>query len=157
VFDPETTAFLESGCALIVGAVGPGGEPHATRGWGLTIEDRAAGRVRLLLDPADATGIEYLHATGAIAITAADVPTLRSMQIKGRVVNIEAAADADRDRAAQYCDEFFGDIVAVDGVPRELPDRLVPSNVVVCTVEADDFFNQTPGPTAGTPITGAAP
>jgi len=29
VLDPETTAFVESGCALIVGTVAADGEPHA--------------------------------------------------------------------------------------------------------------------------------
>jgi len=34
MFEPETARFLESGCALIVAAVGAGGEPVAARGWG---------------------------------------------------------------------------------------------------------------------------
>ena len=37
MFDPETRAFLESGCGLLVGTVGADGEPHAGRGWGMDV------------------------------------------------------------------------------------------------------------------------
>src|SRR5688572_10016749 len=52
VFSDEMTAFLQSGCSLIVGTVGPDGEPHAGRAWGLDVLD-PRGRVQLLLDAAD--------------------------------------------------------------------------------------------------------
>lgn len=149
VFDPETVAFLESGCALIVGLVGGEGAPHATRGWGLTVLDRHDGRVRLLVDAADARARACIADTGAVAITAAHVPTLRSLQLKGRSAAVEPATGADRARARAYCDAFFTDIEGTDGTPRSLPERLVPRDFVAVAVAVAECFDQTPGPGAG--------
>src|SRR6187549_661846 len=85
VFDPDTRAFLESGCALIVGTGGPDGAPHAGRGWGLELLDGlSSGRLRLLLDAEDERSIAHIADGGPIAVTATNVVVLRSMQMKGR-------------------------------------------------------------------------
>ena len=68
MFDAEQTTFLESGCSLILGTVLPDGEPHAGRGWGLTVLP-VAGQVRLLLDAEDSATVARAAAGGAIAIT----------------------------------------------------------------------------------------
>ena len=149
MFEPETTAFLESGCALIIGTVSPSGEPHAARGWGLSVLPGDGRHVRLLLDAADEVNVENLRRGGAIAITAANVPTLRATQLKGRAGPTEAATDADNDRAAQFCDDFFGDITRTDGTARDLLERLRPAQLVACVVAVDEVYDQTPGPGAG--------
>ena len=54
MFDPETRAFLESGCGLLVATVSADGAPHAARGWGLDVLDVGPpARLRLLLDADD--------------------------------------------------------------------------------------------------------
>ncbi len=154
MFDPETTNYLESGCALIVGTVAPDGEPFATRAWGLTIlPDANSSEVRLLLDADDAPAFADRRTTGAIAITAANVPTLRSMQLKGTILRVEPASDADRARAKRFCREFFDDIVNTEHTPRALVERLEPEDYIACVVRIDERFEQTPGPAAGTAIT----
>jgi len=152
VFEPEVTAFLESGCALIVGTVGADGRPYASRGWGLTVLSRDHATVRLLLDADDATAMTHLSTTRVIAVTAVDVPTLRSMQLKGRILRIEEGTDHDRDRAAQFCEAFYTDVAETESTPRRLLDRLTPSGYVAGIVEVDECFDQTPGPAAGAPI-----
>ena len=149
MFTPETTAFVEGGSALIVGSVALDGAPAATRGWGLTILDPENGEARLLLDADDEVSLGNLRVTGAIAITATDVPTLRSLQMKGRVVAFTPSTASDNERLARYCDEFFTDIEEIDQIPRELPGQLVPDILVACTVRIDELFDQTPGPSAG--------
>jgi hypothetical protein len=156
VFDPATTTFLESGCALIVGSVDAGGEPYATRGWGLTLVSREPVTVRLLLDPDEERALENLKTTGRVAITATSVPTAASMQLKGSLRTIEPALDADIDRAAQYCDDFFHDIVDTDRTPAEIVERLRPERYVACIFEIDEVFDQTPGPSAGTSMSASA-
>jgi Pyridoxamine 5'-phosphate oxidase len=157
VLDPETVAFLESGCALIVGTVARDGTPYATRGWGMTITDRVASlAVRLLLDAADAVTIGHLADGGRIAVTATSVPTLKSRQLKGTARSVAPATDADRDRAAQYCEQFYGDICRTEHTLRALPERLTPADYVACTIEIDELFDQTPGPGAGAAL-GATP
>lgn len=150
MLDPEIVAFLESGCALIVGTVASDGAPYATRAWGMTITARDDPvTVRLLLDAADEVTLDNVRGRAVIAVTATSVPTLKSRQLKGRVTVVSAATDADRDRAAQYCDEFYGDIYRTEYTPRTLTDRLTPADYVACTVEIDELFDQTPGPRAG--------
>jgi hypothetical protein len=157
VFAAATKRFLESGCALIVGTVSADGEPHANRGWGLTVLPGDGNHVRLLLDADDQRALADLARAGAIAITGADVRTLRSVQLKGRFVGSEAADENDRERARRFCDGFFGDVVVTDGTPRELLERLVPDDYVACTIAVDEVYDQTPGPGAGAPLAQGVP
>jgi hypothetical protein len=147
VFDPETVTFLESGCALIVGTVNTDGAPLASRGWGLSVPTDTPSPIRLLLDADDEPTLANLP--GAVALTGVDVRVLHSVQLKGRVVAIEPATARDRERAANFCDDFFGAIEETDGTPRWKPDRLVPSDYVAALVDVDEVYDQTPGPGAG--------
>jgi hypothetical protein len=152
VFPPETVAFVEAGSAEIVATVAADGTPRASRGWGITVLDREAGRIRLLLDAAEASTLANVEATGAIAITATDVPTLRSLQMKGMASSIEAATENDLERSAEYTFEFFRDVEATDRIPSDKMRRIVPHALVACTVEVRELFDQTPGPSAGTRV-----
>jgi hypothetical protein len=152
MFEPETARFLESGCALIVGAVGAGGEPVAARGWGLTILSGDDADVRLVLDADDAPLLDRLVASAAIAITGADVATFRSVQLKGRVERIDEGTPADDERAARFFDDFAAAVERTDGFPRPFLSRLVPSRYVSCLVHVEELYDQTPGPGAGAPI-----
>lgn len=154
MFEPQTTTFLESGCALIVGVVDPHGAPHASRGWGLDVLPEV-GAVRLLLDADDAPFVTHLEVGARLAITGADVRTLRSVQLKGRVLAVEPATPADDERVARFCEAFFTDIVETDGQPRTLLERLVPARYLACAMAVDQRYDQTPGPGAGGAMTGA--
>jgi hypothetical protein len=150
VFDEETQAFLESGCGLIVGTVDPDGAPWAGRGWGLEVlEPGPPARLRLLLDSDDEGSVANVVAGAPIAVTATDVKTLRSVQLKGRAIGPEVLTPEDEARGRRYADEFFADVEAVDGVPRERFEHFMPIGYVVCTFDAHEHFDQTPGPGAG--------
>lgn len=151
MLETETTAFLESGCALLVGTVSPDGEPHAGRAWGLDVLSDEPLRVRVLLDIDDVTTVEHAAAGGAIALTATSVRTLHSVQLKGWATSVEADA-GDPDRAERYIAEFFHDIQDTDGTKKDLLDRFVPIGYLGCTVEIEERFDQTPGPAAGAAI-----
>lgn len=152
MFDDDTIAFLESGCGLLVGTVAADGAPHAGRGWGLDVLDAGAGRLRLLLDAADEVTLANGAGSGAVAVTAAEVRTLRSLQLKGRVVGIVEAEGTDRARAARYCDELWTAVEETDGEPRELLEQLTPAAYRVALVEVTALFDQTPGPAAGASV-----
>ena len=68
MFDPATKEFLESGNALIVATVSADGEPHASRGWGLTVLPGDDRHMRLLLSVDDLVTQEHARAGGAIAV-----------------------------------------------------------------------------------------
>lgn len=153
MFDPETTAFLESGCALIVGTVDESGEPHAGRLWGLdVVANDVRAEVRLLLDVDDVATIEHLGDGGRLAVTATNVRTLHSTQLKGVARFLEPATDDDRARAGRYIHEFFTDIRETDGTAAELLARFEPAGYVACVMEVRERYDQTPGPGAGARI-----
>jgi hypothetical protein len=106
----------------------------------------------LLLDAAEAATLANIEATGAIAITATDVPSLRSLQLKGTAFGIEPATEFDEDRSAQYRDEFFRDVESTDRIGVDKMERIVPAALVACSVRVSELFDQTPGPSAGTRV-----
>lgn len=145
----ETAAFLQGGCGLLVGTVDHDGTPHAARGWGLDVVATDPIVVRLLVDPTDERLLADLGAGRPVAITAADVRTLRSVQLKGTSRGPDAPRDDDVARMRRYADAFYVDIVETDGTPRHVLDRLTPDEVVPFMVEVAESFDQTPGPAAG--------
>ena len=146
--DDETTAFVHSGCALILGTVDAGGEPCAGRAWGLTVADEPR-LVRLLVDADDEVTVRNITDGAAIAVTAGSIRTLRSVQFKGRVTGTEPAGPDDLAKADAYCAEMFTDIHETDFTPMELLEALRPHRLAACTVQVEERFDQTPGPTAG--------
>lgn len=153
MIDRTLAAFLERGCAIIVGTTGLDGEPHAQRGWGCSVVDPAT--IRLLLDASDPVLSAHVDAGGWLACTAADVRTLESVQLKGRVVAVDAPARADLERAEQHNDELFDDIERTDFFPRVLTARMVPPAYTVAVVRVEEVYDQTPGPGAGSPRSAA--
>jgi hypothetical protein len=148
--DGALTSFLLSGCSLIVGGLTPDGEPFATRGWGLRLVDGEAGVVRVVMGVADLARL----AVGALAVTGADVPTLRSVQLKGEVREVVEPDEADLARHRSFCDQFFADVERTDGTARPLMERLVPADLTVVVLQVRQLFDQTPGPNAGRRIEG---
>jgi predicted pyridoxine 5'-phosphate oxidase superfamily flavin-nucleotide-binding protein len=151
VIDEALQAFLERGCAIVVGTAGADGAPHAQRAWSCEVLDDAT--VRVLLDATDPVLREHLAETGRIAITAADVRTLRSVQLKGRAVSVEEEPTAeDLARFAAHLEELVTDIEMTDHFPRQLSERMVPPGYFVTVVAVEELYDQTPGPSAGAPV-----
>jgi Pyridoxamine 5'-phosphate oxidase len=148
--------FPEGPKSLIVATASVDGEPAATRAWGLgLLEEHNTGSAmsfRLLLDANDLPTIENLVTTRAIAVTACNVRTFESVQIKGVAETVEPATEDDRILVRLHCDQFFTAVEQTDGTPRPLLERLVPAEYVACLVKAGAVFDQTPGPGAGAPV-----
>ena len=156
MFEAETRAMLESGCSLIAATVSADGAPNATRVWGLHLRGADSRLVEVTLDETDSVAAADLDATAVIAITGADVRTLRSVQLKGRATGERRqASDDDVARTRAFCDAFFTAVVEIDGTDRALLERLRPPSLTVYTVEIDEVFDQTPGPTAGAALSPA--
>ena len=153
MLNPEVAAHFEAGSAEIVGFVTPDGRPYATRGWGIDVLDADAGLIRLLMRAVDLVPVGLGPGDRPdvpIAITASDVPTLFSIQIKGRLEAVDASVDGDPERVTRYCDAFIDDVVGADRIRRNLMELWRPTGpLVACTVRIDEQFAQTPGPDAG--------
>lgn len=156
MIDDELKAFLESGCALIVGFAMADRTPLASRAWGLDVLDAATGRIHLLVVPDDLLPLGAQGPVGLrVAITGAHVESLRSVQLKGTITGQAAATPDDWERCQAYCDDFFGTIERVDRFPKEEIARSAPVRLASLTVEVEEMFDQTPGPGAGAVLGGA--
>jgi len=133
---------------LIVGSVGPDGEPRATRAWSAVVTDHATRRVRVVVSADDPTIDEHL-AGGVLALTGADIRTLQATQLKGPIVAVEEPTASDIDAMAAQSTAFFDAVMATDGNPIELLQRLLPARVVAVEFVVEEVYDQSPGPGAG--------
>lgn len=139
---------------MIVCIVGDDGAPVAARGWGMVVTMPAA-TARVMLSRRDLTiaGLTLGDLGGRmIAVTGCNVRTLRSVQVKGPMHTAAPAADGDMAVAQRYADMFFDDVAATDHIPRELMERLVPTDLVAVDLDVVESYDQTPGPGAGAPL-----
>jgi hypothetical protein len=158
VLSDENLALLESGCALVIGTTTPDDSsdstPVALRGWGLRVlADHVHGHdcaltVRLVVDAIDvAEG--HLREGAAIAVTGADVRTLRSVQLKGRLRTLGPADADDQHTVELFLDDFTQAIEDTDGMPPSLTRRLTPAGYAAAVLDITELYDQTPGPSAG--------
>jgi hypothetical protein len=130
VFEAELTAMLDAGAGLIVGTVDDRGEPRATRAWGAAADPASPGALR-------------------VAVTGADVRTLRSVQVKGRILATAAPTEAELRMVDEQTERFLVGIHETDGNPIELLRRMLPRRIVMIEVDVSGVYDQTPGPDAG--------
>jgi hypothetical protein len=147
-----TTAFLEGKGATIVAFVDASGWPVAARGWGMTVLSHEDGRVRLIAEHDDEGRFDRLAGGGRIAVTLADVVTLRSCQIKGVVDRVEPVTEADIEVADHHSHAVFDDIARYDCLDYELAARMKPFEFVAIELVVDEVYDQTPGPGAGAAV-----
>jgi hypothetical protein len=151
VFNSDVMSILEAGTSLIVGTVGADGEPRATRAFALTIVDDDANRVRVVVSADDPVAVDHLR-TGAIAVTAADVRTLRSVQLKGLVTAVEPPTEEDIETMEEHTALFMQAVAESDGHDLGVIRRMLAEQVVSVEFVVDELFNQSPGPGAGSPV-----
>ncbi len=144
-------ALLGQCSSLVVGLVTPEGRPVATRAWAFDL-DEGGREARVLLPSAEvrALGLPVDEALDlGIAVTGADVRTLASVQVKGRLRRLGAGTGADLARALRAFDGFATAVVETDGFDEALIARWMPASVHVAAVEVEEAYDQTPGPSAG--------
>jgi hypothetical protein len=152
VLPDDVVALLESGCSTFLGAVDPDGRPVASHTTGIQVVEDGT-RLRVMVNRADHEAIAALEPGGAVAVGATDVYTLRSIQLKGRVVGTETATAEDRIRTDAYIAAFADAVHETDGTDVELMRRALPEDFVAVVTTIEDVFDQTPGPQAGTNLT----
>lgn len=152
----ELSSLFEIGAALVVGTVDSDGEPRATRAWSADVIDPAAGRIRFTMTADDEVSVANL-ATGRLSLTAADVRTFRSMQVKGTVAAVGPPTTDDLALMSARIDLFLQTIHETDGNPLDGLRRMLPHQVLAIEIDIDEVFDQTPGPDAGTALGRAEP
>lgn len=148
ILDETAVGRLGGAAALVIGTVSADGRPHGCRAWAASSGPDAA-TLRVIVDADDERLLANLAAGSRVALTAANVVTMASLQVKGRVRVIEELTALDHATRESRTDRFLADVAETDRVPREMLDALVPARFLVCVVEVDEVFDQTPGPGAG--------
>jgi hypothetical protein len=143
--------MIEAGAGLILGTAAADGTPRGVRAWAAWVVDPDTQRLRVVLTGDDQAVVDNLEGRRA-AVTAADIRTVRSVQLKGRVVSVGQLTPSDAEIAERQTECFFAAVHATDGNPMELLRVMLPSTQVVIEIIVDEQYDQTPGPTAGTPM-----
>ena len=153
-FATELTTILEAGAGLVVGTVSAEGVPRADRAWAASVVDAENRRIRFVMSADDAAVVDNLQ-SGRVSLNGANVSTYQSVQLKGRPVVVEAPTASDVELAHRQSETFFTAVHRVDGNPMELLRRMLPTEMVAVEMIVEESFDQTPGPAAGTALTGS--
>jgi hypothetical protein len=154
VLTRELAEFCQGGLSVVVGTRGPDGWPIAGRAKGCRIDGQ--GRVRVFLRRRASTAIlDAIAQGGGVAATFSRPSDHRTIQLKaghGTVVEPSAADVTEAERQlANFRDELAG-----IGYPPSFtwPFTLVhPGDLAAVEFLPEAAFVQTPGPSAGSPLT----
>lgn len=151
----ELAEFLESGLSVIVGTRDRRLVPEATRGFGLRVE--ADGRELAVFLPRawNARTFSNLRDNGRIAVSVSRPEDHRSVQVKGRLLELREAIDEDRDAIERYRERLVPSWGFV-GIPPDATRRVAAWPCDVARIAVESLFEQTPGPLAGDPLRDAA-
>lgn len=159
--DPELLTLLEAGTSsVVVGMVSTEGQPFATRAWGVKVVSTSPLRIRINLSAGEAARVDRRAGDPGpcpLAMTCSDVASLRSAQAKGLARDFEAPDVEDHVRFLEFAETFFDTVHRVDGHVRMNIGRIAPRDLVVCTLEVTELYDQTPGPQAGARLVDATP
>ena len=151
MIDGALAAFLQEGLGVYVGTRNPALEPSGARGIAVTVEEGGTHIVVYVADIAAGRILPDLEANGQIAVSVGRPRDDRACQVKGVFAAARAADDAERDRVlAQW--EGFRSALEYIGISRQVTSGWVAWPAVAVRLKVTAVFEQTPGPSAGTPI-----
>jgi hypothetical protein len=148
LIDEDLRSLIEAGPAIAVGTRSASLQPHAVRGWGARVA--ADGRtVDVFVDkPGAEDTIADIRDNARVAVTFVYIATLRSVQLKGRCVDLgEPEPDdwawVDKHRAAftEACEAIL--------FPGNAARHLWSMQVYRIRFVVEEIYDQTPGPSAG--------
>lgn len=140
-------SMMLSGVAVVVATAGPDGRPALTRGWGPLYDELEATLTLAVTAPAGSPTLANLESNGAIAVTASEPLTYRTVQMKGVVDHVEAPSEETRARARQHLDRFVADVAQL-GISQGA-DRLFLGDLRSVSFGVEELYEQTPGHNAG--------
>ena len=148
LIDDEMKTFLESDVDLFVGSRDEQLVPSTVRAWGPRVSEGGAS-VELFIDmPAGSQLVANFRSNGRVAATFNNPMTNRTIQLKGRCLEIGDPASEDWAWIERHRSSF-AETVAYFGYPAHIVRNLWSMQVKRVRFSVEDAFNQTPGPGAG--------
>lgn len=152
--DPALVEFLESGVVLGCASRDARLVPRSVWPVGIRVESGAE-EVTVFLPVATAGDvIANLRDSRRIALVATSAADHRSIQLKGKVVEIREAADDERSLTERYRASLGRNLEPL-GVPKFFVLRIQHWPAHAVRFQVEQLFVQTPGPAAGQPLQGA--
>jgi hypothetical protein len=151
VIDVELRSFIEADRAIEVASRNKDLVPHAQRAWGPRVSEDGRS-IELFVDrPAATTTVANLRDNGRIAVCLTRIDTNRSVQLKGRCVEVGDPEAEDWNTIEEHR-QAFTRATAMLGFPADMIRNLWSTQVVKLRFVVDDIYDQTPGPRAGKPL-----
>jgi len=149
--DRQLAEFLESGLSLFVSTRNGDLIPDCACAGGLRAQ--GDGRHITIFLPAATceASIRNLEDNGDIAIVASRPRDYRTIQLKGKALQVAPAAENDRGFVTRYRDALAAEFETV-GIPRRISMALNFWPSMAITVAVTEVYDQTPGPKAGAPL-----
>ena len=151
VIDADLKSFLEPDRVISVGTCSDDLTPNGVRGWGPKVSEDGTSVLIFIDRPSAASAVANLRDNGRIAATFVDVLTLRSVQLKGRCVEV-GDPQAEDWPGIETHRVAFTEAVAKIGYSKHLMRNLWSTQVVKVRFVVENIFDQTPGPGAGKPL-----
>ena len=111
--------------------------------------EKRSGRFRVLLDRSDVTTIANATGGRRVALTVSEVHTHMTLQFKGYPLVVEPPTAADLEAATIWRDRLLDAINQFDGYSHEHLELWSVKDCVTLKLQADEMFDQAPGPGAG--------
>jgi hypothetical protein len=156
MIDAQLAAFLQEGVGIHIGTRDEARRPNGARAIAVQVLDGGAHLVVYLSAAAAARLMADLESNGQAAVSFGRPTDDRACQVKGIFVDARPAAEGERSFVAAQWDGFLGRLEQI-GIPRVATRAWVTWPAVAIRLRATAVFNQTPGPDAGAPFTGAGP
>lgn len=157
MIDPTLAAFFESPVMIIFGTRSAAGRPAIGRGLGARVS--AGGReVEFYAGGRQwAEALEGLCVGAPVAVTFCRPADYRAFQLKGPVLAMGPASQADMERSTTYAEAMNQVLKGLGVTDAQIERWLRPERLVTLRLQVAELFAQTPGPGAGEQLAGAAP
>jgi hypothetical protein len=145
---PELKEFAESSVAVTVGVNHPAHGPRLASGWGFRIHPESS-RAEVFVDVrSSGQVVEALRTDGRIAVVLADPVSYRSVQFKGRVLDLGEPSPLDRAWVARTRELFTAGVALIGEAPAVSRNGWT-EEVTRVAFSVAEVFDQTPGLNAG--------
>jgi len=152
VIDDELQEFVESGVAVLVGAVDAEGKPHLAYAWGPRVHPGRS-RISIYIDgPRAAPLLGGRESNPQFAATFTDPVSVRSIQLKGRVVEVAEPNESEQAWVNRHRDAMTASTALIGDSPQVIRNLWMQEATVRVDFTVERAFDQTPGPNAGQPL-----
>jgi hypothetical protein len=148
VINDELKEFFESGVAVLIGTVAADGTPRLAYAWGPRVHPDATS-LSVYVDRERADGVLGARIQNPqIAVTFTDPVSVRSLQVKGQILDVGEPTDAERAWVTRHRDAFTASTSLIGDPPTTIRNLWMDETVRV-DLSTERAFDQTPGPQAG--------